>query len=80
MSPSIEQHYQAQMAALLPRERVARSLAMFQWTREMLARQIVAVRGPLSPERLKWEVALRQYGVDPQARAIIERQLANVPH
>jgi hypothetical protein len=78
MASRIEQHYQEQMAALSPRERVERSLAMFQWAREMLARQIVAERGPMSPERLKLEVALRQYGADPRARALIERELANV--
>jgi hypothetical protein len=79
MTIDIEQHYQSQMAALTPRERLERAAAMFQWTREMLARQILAERGPMSAERLKWEVALRQYGADPAARALIERRLADVP-
>jgi hypothetical protein len=78
MSSSIEERYQQAMAALTPRERMERSMAMFQWTREMLARQIVAERGAMSAERLKLEVALRQYGADPGARALIERALANV--
>jgi hypothetical protein len=78
MAQFIEHHYQAQMAALSPRERIERSMAMFQWTRELLARQILAERGPISAERLKWEVALRQYGADPAARALIERRLADV--
>jgi hypothetical protein len=79
MTINIEEHYQSAMAALSPRERLERAAAMFQWTREMLARQIVAERGPMSAERLKWEVALRQYGADPAARALIERRLADVP-
>lgn len=78
LPPTVEQHYQAQMDALTPRERMARSVAMLAWTRQMLARQIVAECGPMSPERLKWEVALRQYGDDPIARTTIEQQLAHV--
>ena len=35
---------------------------------------------PLSPVRLKWEVAKRMYGADPVARATIERKLADVSH
>lgn len=67
------------MDALSPKERVARSVALFNWAREMIARQILAERGPMSPERLKWEVALRQYGSEPSVRAMIERMLADVP-
>ena len=78
MASLIEQHYQSQMASLAPHERIERSLAMFQWTRELLARQILAERGPLSAERLKWEVAMRQYGADPTTKALIERRLADV--
>jgi len=63
---------------LTPREKIARSLAMFDWTRGLVARQIVAERGAMGPEQLRWEVALRLYGADPGARRIIERQLAKV--
>jgi hypothetical protein len=80
MSPSIEELYQSRMQSLTPVERIERCAAMFQWTREMLARQIIKEMGPLPSERLKWEVALRQYGADPKARALIERMLANVSH
>ena len=75
----IEQEYLARMDALSVKERVARSVAMFQWTREMIARQIVAEAGPMSTERLKWEVALRQYGADAVSREMIQRKLDDVP-
>ncbi len=51
---------------------------MFQWARELIGRQIIAAKGPMSAERLKWEIALRQYGSDPTARATIERKLNDV--
>lgn len=78
MISDIEKEYQARMSALSPAERVARSAAMFQWTREMLARQTTAEMGNLSAERLKWEVALRQYGNEPAIRAMIQGLLNNV--
>lgn len=61
-----------------PKDRIARSIAMFQWARELIGRQIIAAKGPMSAERLKWEIALRQYGSDPTARATIERKLNDV--
>lgn len=78
MITEIEKEYQARMAAMPPAERVARSAAMFQWAREMLARQTSAELGDLPAERLKWEVALRQYGKEPAVRAMIEEMLQNV--
>jgi len=73
-----KRQYQARIDALSPCERVQRATAMFQWSREIIARRIVAELGPMSPERLKWEVALRQYGADPRTRAMIQRRLASV--
>lgn len=75
----IEQEYQSRMQLLSVRERIDRSMAMLKWTREMLARQIVAEHGPVSDEKLKWLVALRLYGADPITRGMIERKLADVP-
>ncbi len=75
---SVELAYQQQIRAMTPAERVARSAAMFQWTREQIARQIVAQRGPTAPESLKWLVALRLYGKEPAIRAMIERKLGDV--
>lgn len=74
----VEQEYQRRMQSLSVKERVARSQAMFNWTREMLARQIQKEKGPMSTERLRWEVALRMYGREPVVRRLIERQLAHV--
>ncbi|MFQ5730760.1 MAG: hypothetical protein ACE5KM_02275 [Planctomycetaceae bacterium] len=78
MITGIEHEYRLRMDSLSPKERVARSVALFNWARELIGRQIVAERGPLSPERLKWEVALRQYGGDSVVRRMIERKLSDV--
>ncbi|NQT36260.1 MAG: hypothetical protein HQ581_02160 [Planctomycetes bacterium] len=74
----VQQRFQASIDALSPYERVQRATAMFQWSREIIARRVLAQLGPMDPERLKWEVALRQYGADPRTRAMIERRLASV--
>jgi hypothetical protein len=76
---TIDREYEARMDALPVKERVARSMAMLKWTRDMIARQIIAESGPMSNERLKWEVALRLYGADKITRNMIERKLADVP-
>ena len=75
----VEQKYHERIDAMTPKERVARAASMFQWTRETIARQIVAEQGPMSEERLKWLVALRQYGAEPAVRTMIERMLDRVP-
>ena len=74
----VEAAYRDRMVSLMPYERVARSAAMFQWTREQIARQIVKEQGPLPEQRLKWLVALRLYGDSPVMRRCIERKLADV--
>ncbi len=78
MASIVEQHYQSRMDSLSAKERMERCAAMFQWTRQLLGRQIVAESGPMSPDRLKWEVAKRLYRADPLATAFIDRKLANV--
>ena len=74
----VQEEYEARMDALSVCERMQRATAMFNWSREIVARQILAERGPMSSERLKWEVALRQHGSDPTVRRMIERMLARV--
>ena len=74
----VETVYQARLATMTGAERIARSAAMLKWTREMIARQIESAIGPLSKERLKWEVALRVYGQDKKVRKLIERKLTEV--
>ena len=39
---------------------------------DYLARSILAAHGPMSGDRLKREVALRQYGTDPATRSLID--------
>ncbi len=75
-SISIEELYQQRIDAMSPAEKVARSAAMLVWTKEWIARQIVAEQGPVEPERLKWLVALRLYGNEPQVREWIEEKLS----
>lgn len=75
---SIEDAYQARIDSLSPQERVARAAAMFEWTRQQIARQIVVAEGPTDAETLKWLVALRLYGNEPVVRELIERKLNDV--
>ncbi|MEX1026761.1 MAG: hypothetical protein WD049_01960, partial [Candidatus Paceibacterota bacterium] len=75
----IEDRYRELLASLTPAQRVARSAAMFVWTREQIARQIRLERGALDHETIKWLVALRLYGKDPIVRTLIEGQLQDVP-
>ncbi len=75
----IERNYQQRIDVLTPRERVARAVSFFQWTRDTIARQIRRDMGPISSERLKWLVALRQYGADSATREMIQKALENVP-
>ncbi len=72
----IEQIYQERLQRMSPAEKFARSAAMFQWTRDQISRQILQERGAIEAEELKWLVALRLYGDEPQARMLIESQLA----
>lgn len=58
--------------------RVARAAEMFAWARGLIGREIVASRGPLSAERLKWETAMRLYGSDAASRILIQRMLDHV--
>jgi hypothetical protein len=76
----IELKYLESMDRLTPKERFARAASMFQWVRETIARQILSDSGPMGSERLKWMVAMRQYGADKTTRELIQRALANVSH
>lgn len=74
----VEAEYRRRNAAMTPAERVAKSAAMFEWSREIIRRRIIAERGEISPDELKWRVALHQYGDELQVRKLIERLLADV--
>ena len=66
------------METLEGKERVARAMAMLQWAREMLARQVVSELGSISEEQLRWEVAARLYGLDDPVQKAIQTRLADV--
>jgi hypothetical protein len=74
----IDETYQAALDRLTPVEKVARSMAMLDWSRSWLGRQILAERGPLPEQRLRWEVALRLYGSEPGTRRLIEIAIAEL--
>ena len=79
----IDTEYRARIDAMLPKERIAKSMAMFQWMHEMVGWQLikeVAASGgcPMSNEELKWQKALRMYGEEPAVVAMIERRLKDV--
>jgi len=74
--PGIEALYRERIDRMSIAERVQRAEALFAWSRGFVARQVAAESGPLPDGRLKWEVALRQYGADPAVRSMIERMLA----
>lgn len=78
--PTIDQQFNDPMQALSGKEKVARASAMLKWTREMIARDILANQGPMPEEQLRWHVALRLYQDDPETRKLIERKLADVSH
>lgn len=76
---AIEKEYTKRMDALPPKERMARAASMHRWSREIISRQIMLSDGPVCAERLKWLVALREYGADSGARNLILKALDNVP-
>ena len=75
----IELEYRKRIDALTPKERMARAASMYRWVREIISRPIKSKEGPVSSERLKWLVALRQYGTDSTTRRLIRKVLDNVP-
>jgi hypothetical protein len=75
---TIEREYMKRVDALTPKERMARAASMYQWAREIIARQITSNEGPVSSERLKWLIAMRQYGSDSTMRKLIRKALDNV--
>jgi hypothetical protein len=68
----VEVEYLRRIRAMSSVERIRRVEALFRWSRDYLARSIVAASGSISEAALKREVALRQYGADPAVRKLIE--------
>lgn len=69
---NVEREYRARIDAMSVVERIRRAEALFNWSRDYLARSIVATRESLSDDDLKWEIALRQYGSNPATKALID--------
>lgn len=75
---AIESQYQEAIDALTPAQRVARSAAMFAWTRDQIARQIISEQGEIDFESLQCKVALSLYRSEPAVCRLIERKLSDV--
>lgn len=74
----IELEYERRCQAMSPAEKVARSAAMFAWTRQQMAIRIRNNQPSLSDEEVRWHVALQLYERDPEVVRLIQEQLANV--
>lgn len=75
----VEDTYRRAVDAMTPAQKFARMHSLLSWVRDLYARQLREHLGDVSDERLKWEVALRQYGSDRRTRELIERKLRDVP-
>ena len=76
----VESEYRLRMAAMTPAEKMERSANLLAWARELTGRKILSEIGEMSPARLKWEIALRHYGHQPEMRRLIEQAMTDVPH
>ena len=74
----IELEYERRWKAMSPAEKVARSAAMFAWTRQHMAIRIRNTQPSLSDEEVRWHVALQLYERDSDVVRLIQEQLANV--
>ncbi len=74
----IELEYERRWKAMSPAERVARSSAMFAWTRQQMAIRIRNTQPGLSDEEVRLHVALQLYERDPEVVRLIQEQLAHV--
>ena len=75
---TVDVEYRKRIDAMTISQRVQLAAGLFAWARGFVARQVLAEQGSLSDERLKWEIALRQYGADPRASSLIEGVRARV--
>jgi hypothetical protein len=74
----IELEYERRWKAMSPAEKVARSAAMFAWTRQQMAIRIRNTQPSLSDEEVRLHVALQLYERDPEVVRLIQEQLAHV--
>ncbi len=70
---NVEAAYRERVRAMTAAEKMRRAEELFEWARAVQARAIVAEHGPMPPDRLRRELALRQYGADAAMRRLIAR-------
>lgn len=75
---TIEEMYQERIAAMTPAERIERMANLYSWARDVIARGITEELGEMPAEELKWRVAMRIYGRNPESRKLIQRMLDRV--
>ena len=68
---NVELEYRIRVDAMSAVERIRRAEALFRWSRDYLARSVLAMEGPMSDDLLRRKVALRQYGADPSTKKLI---------
>jgi hypothetical protein len=78
MLSEIELEYQKRVDAMSPAEKMARSVAMFEWTRQQMARRLRQENPSLSDEELRWQIALKLYEHEPAVVKLIEEYLQHV--
>lgn len=74
----IERLYQAATENMLPKEKLARTIELFNWTREYIGRNIKAETAGASDEKIRLLVALRMYGSESGMKKLLESQLEDV--
>ena len=76
---SVDDEYRVRIRAMTVAERIRRAETLFTWSRDFLARSILAARGPMPDDVLAWEVARRQYGADRQTRELVDELRNRAP-
>ena len=74
----VELEYERRLRAMSPAEKMARSAAMFAWTRQQMARRIRIDQPSLTDEQVKWQVALKLYEREPEVVKLIQEHLSRV--
>jgi hypothetical protein len=74
----IDLEYERRWKAMSAAEKIARSAAMFAWTRQQMARRIHSDQPSLSEDEVKWHVALKLYEREPEVVKLIQEQLSSV--
>jgi hypothetical protein len=74
----VEQRHRQVIDQMTPAQRVKRAAEMWNWARDVIARQVREEFGELSEKAMKYQIALRFYGNDPKMRRLLEEFRARV--